>query len=152
MKGRGIEIAAFVQREKGRHFVGAEAWYHIANRVVGEDGRGIDAGALAGRTGTVLQMKAVTERLRNRLGGVRIVGMNLAPVGQSDFYRRETSAIRGAFVPRMELQQTDEFLGGCNAPVLEVTQRPCAIADRAPRRDVQVLELLPLHRFHREAP
>ena len=91
----------------------------------------------------MLQMKTVAERFRDELRGIGVVSMNLATIGQSDFHRRKVSGFRRAFVVRMKLEQTDEFFRTRDAPVLEVAQRPRAIADHAARGDVQFVELLP---------
>src|SRR5579862_1161899 len=89
MKGCGIAISALLEAEVVGHLVRAESRNDRADRIVGEDRFRIDAGALANSAGTVLEMKAVAERLGNYLGCLRIISVNRAAIGQGDLHWRQ---------------------------------------------------------------
>ncbi len=148
---RGVEKTFLLECEIAGQRGGGQPGKDFLDRHVGENGRRVDAGELGARGGGALEADFAAERRGNQLGCVRVLGVNHPPAGQLDCHRRHASRRGRAVAGRAKFEEPRELLRAGDVPRRQLSERVCAIADRAALGDKKLVELLTEHRLNRIA-
>ncbi len=132
-----------------RHRRGGQTGNDLVDRHVGKNSRWIDSGMLAMRGRGALETHFAAECFRDLLRCVRVFSVEFSSVRQLDRNRRRAFRRRRGIVSGAKFEQTRKLFRAGYLPRHQLPERISAIADRAARGELQLVELLTEHRFDR---